>query len=133
MVKIGTRFSILNWWIGSIVMVPSRFGAPCAKLHANSLFPAFRRVAARRRAGSDSRGTHHIEHARDEAEQKKYNEPPRRDTEQPVDKPAEAGTDQHASNEFAREPKALGVARCSRRPISTRTFGRRSRTLACGA
>src|SRR5262249_42088652 len=94
-----------------------------------TLLRARRKVARRRpitdrRAGNDRRGAHHIEHARDEAEQKKDNEPPGRDTEQPVDQPADAGTDQHASNEFAREPKAPGVARCSRRPISTSIFGR---------
>src|ERR1700756_209589 len=89
-----------------------------------------RRPITQRGAGNDSGGAHHIKHARDEAEQKKYNEPPGRDTEQPAEEPADAGTDQHASNEFAREPEAPGVARCSRRPISTRTFGRRSRTLA---
>ena len=54
-------------------------------------------------------------------------------TEQPIDQPADAGTDQHASNEFAREPKAPGVTRCSRRPICASIFGRRSLTLARGA
>ena len=49
----------------------------------------------------NSGGAHHVEHTRDEAEQKKYNEPPGRNTEQAVDEPAEAGTDQHARNEFA--------------------------------
>src|ERR1700728_220843 len=127
MVKIGTRLLILNWWIGSTVMVPSPFGAQCA----TSLFPACWRVVTRRGAGNDSRRAHHVEHARDEAEQKKYNDPPGRDTEQPVDQPAEAGTDQHASNEFAREPEAPGVARCSRRPISPRSFGRRRGAPAC--
>src|SRR6516162_675983 len=127
MVKIGTRFSILNWWIGSIVMVPSRFRAQ----GATSLVPAFGSAIAQRRTGSDSRGAHHIEHARDEAEQQKYNEPPGRDTKQPVDQPTEAGTDQHTANEFAREPEAPGVARCSRRLISSSTFGRRRGTPAC--
>src|SRR5215831_8579277 len=172
MVKSGTRLLILNWWIGSTVMVPSssarqsgmtflrnvihfshlfahdlfRKPGPTFRDHALNatslvfLLPVFARTRGRVRrrrpitqcgAGNDSRGAHHIEHARDEAEQKKHNEPPGRDTEQPVDQPADAGTDQHASNEFAREPEAPGVARCSRRPISTRTFGRRARTLAC--
>src|ERR1700758_1894633 len=130
-------------------MVPSSFGAqsaaPCAISPATSfvvLLPAFLRAwgkvarwrpVSHRGAGNDSGGAHHIEHARDEAEQKKKNEPPGRDTEQPVDQPADPGSDQHASNEFAREPEAPGVARCSRRPISTRTFGRRSHALARGA
>src|SRR5271170_1287165 len=96
---------------------------PCA--NSPSLFPASRRAVAGRRAGNDSGGAHHVEHARDEAEQEKYDKPPRRDTEHPVDQPAEAGADQHASNEFAREPEAPGVARCSRGPISTRTIRRR--------
>jgi len=51
--------------------------------------------------GDDPRGAHYVKHTRDEAEQKKYNEPPGRDTEQPVDQPTKAGADQHASNEFA--------------------------------
>ena len=63
-----------------------------------------------RGAGDNSRGAHHIEHARGKAEQEKYDEPPGRDAEPAVDQPAEAGTDQHACNEFAGEPKALGVA-----------------------
>src|ERR1700741_2936521 len=127
-------------------MVPSSFGAqsaaPCAISPATSfvvLLPvllrawgkvARRRPVSHRGAGNDSGGAHHIEHTRDEAEQKKYNEPPGRDTEQPVDQPADAGTDQHASNEFAREPEAPGVARCSRGPISTRIAGRRPRAPA---
>ena len=91
-----------------------------------------RSTGIHRGAGNDSGGAHHVEHARDEAEQQKYNEPPGRDTEQPVDEPANAGTDQHASNEFAREPEAPGVARCSRGPISTRTIRRcRLGTSAC--
>ena len=109
---------IWNWWIGSTVMVliaarnlPSLFRSP---------EPCRHRVLARDHSG----GAHHIEHARDEAEQKKYDKPPGRDAEQPVDQPAEAGADQHACNEFAREPEAPGVARCSRGPIPTRTIRR---------
>src|SRR6202035_4935020 len=79
----------------------------------------------------DARRTHHIEHAGSKAEQQKYNEPPRRYTEQAIDAPAEAGTDQHAGNEFAREPKAPGVARCSRRAIFRSVVGRVVGTLAC--
>src|SRR5580693_4178046 len=65
----------------------------------------------------DARGTHHIEHAGGKAEQQENNEPPRRNTETAIDEPAEAGTDQNAGNEFAREPKAASVARCGRRAI----------------
>ena len=103
---------------------------------SSSPSPARRRVRRRRPitqrgAGNDSRGAHHVEHARGKAEQEKYNEPPGRDAEQTIDEPAKAGPDQHAANEFAGEPEAPGVARCSRRPIHTRVVGRLPCTLAC--
>src|ERR1700689_485862 len=79
----------------------------------------------------DARGTHHIEHAGGKAEQQEYNEPPRRYTEPAIDEPAEAGTDQHAGNEFAREPKASGVTRCSRRAIFGSVIGRIVSTFKC--
>ena len=82
-------------------------------------------------AGDDSCGAHHVEYARNEAEQKEYNEPPRRDAEQAIYEPAKTGPNQHAANEFAGEPEAPGVAGCSRRPIHTGVVGRRLRTFAC--
>src|SRR5579872_5392924 len=128
MLKMGTRLLMWNWWIGSTVMFHRH--APSGAT-STSLFSAVRSVVVQPGAGDDSRGAHHVEHARDEAEQNKNNEPPWRDAEQPVDQPADAAADQHASNEFAREPEAPGVARCSRRPISTRTFGRRLGAFVC--
>ena len=119
MVTIGNRLWIWNWWMGStcIVSLPSR-----AKAHVNyfrslqsrsskpglATTPA-ERITLRTPAAKPSR--------------EKHNQPPRRDTEPAVDKPAEAGTDEHACNQFAREPKAPGIARCSRRPISRRIVG----------
>jgi len=82
-------------------------------------------------AGDDSRGAHNVEYARHEAEQKEYNEPPRRDAEQAIYEPAKTSPDQHAANEFAGEPEAPGVAGCSRRPIRTGVVGRRLRTFTC--
>ena len=91
----------------------------------------FAKSAVQTGACHDARRTHHIEHAGDKAEQQKYNEPPRRYTEYAIDTPAEAGTDQHAGNEFAREPKAPGVARCGRRAILRSVIRWVFGTLAC--
>src|SRR5690348_979849 len=87
-------------------------------------------AAVKRTARHDPRGAHHIEHACGKAEQNKGDEPPGRNAEPAVDEPANAATDQHACNEFAREPEASGVAGCSRRPILTGTIGRPARLIA---
>src|SRR5579864_8939706 len=117
--------------MGSTVIGSSPPGAALQDQVLTSPLPTSRRIVSLGAAGEDSRGTHHVEHARHEAEQKEYYEPPRRDTEQAIDEPAKAGPDQHAANEFAGEPEAPGVARCSRRPIHTGVVGRRLRTFAC--
>jgi hypothetical protein len=54
-----------------------------------------------RGARHETGGTHHIEYARREAEKEKYRQPPRRDSQQAIEQPANAGTDQDACNEFA--------------------------------
>src|SRR6516225_1492884 len=75
------------------------------------------------RGGRDeARGAHDIKHARGEAEQDEYNQPPGRDAEQAIDQPTNTGTDHDACNEFAGETKSLSVARCSRCPLRARTF-----------
>jgi len=95
-----------------------------------SLLPTSRRTVSLSPAGDDSRGAHNVEYARHEAEQKEYNEPPRRDAEQAIYEPAKTGPNQHATNEFAGEPKAPGVAGCSRCPIHTGVVGRLLRIFA---
>src|SRR5579864_9296984 len=59
-----------------------------------------------------SRRPYHIHHAGHKAEQQKHDQPPRRDSEQTVKRPADGGADQNPGNEVAgkREP-----ARISRR------------------
>ena len=71
------------------------------------------------------RRAHHIDDAGGEAEQQKDNEPPRRDTQPPIDEPAEAGSDQHRGHQLGREPKA---ARHRRTVAAWPSAGRRSRT-----
>src|SRR5487761_81222 len=118
MLTIGIMSWISNCSIGLICIVVCRH-APQRKLS----FPVPAEALIEPSAGHDSRGAHHVEHARGKAEQQKYNQPPRRDAEPAVDEPAEAGADRHACNEFAREPEALGVAGCSRRPIFASVVG----------
>src|SRR5437763_7824943 len=84
-----------------------------------------------RGAGDEARGAHHVEHARGQAEQQEYDQPPGREAEPAVEQPADAGTDHDACNEFAGEPKALGVAFCSRCPLLTRTVRRVAGRTAC--
>src|SRR5262245_25291434 len=57
------------------------------------------------------RGTHHVEHARGEAEQQEYDQPPRRDVQPAVEQPADQGSDQHAADELGREPETAGESR----------------------
>src|ERR1700742_407366 len=113
MVIMGIRFVIWNWWIGSTVIIPS---PRAQEAYTSRLFIT---LVAR----NDTRGAHHVEHAGGEAEQQKYNEPPRREPEPAVDQPAEAGADQHACNKFVRKPEAPRVTGCSRLPIHLSTVG----------
>ncbi len=53
----------------------------------------------------------HIHHAGCEAEQQEYDQPPRRNSEQLVQRPADAGADQDPGYEFAGEPKPARVSR----------------------
>src|SRR3984957_821965 len=99
-------------------------------MRLRSLLPTCRRTVSLGSAGHHSRGAHHVEHARREAEQEKYNEPPRRDTEQTIDEPAKTSPNQHAADQFAGEAEAPGVAGCSRRPIHTGVVGRLVHALA---
>jgi hypothetical protein len=78
----------------------------CAGLPVPTVPGAF----VKRGARDEPRGTHDVEHARGKAEQEKNDEPPGRDAEPAIDEPANAGPDHDACNEFAGEPKALGVA-----------------------
>ena len=116
MVKISATIFDLELWIGSIVMVPSRFGANAPSRHADSLFrppDAPPRGVGRERL----RGANHIEHARDEAEQKKYNVPPGAiPSNDSISQPRPDPTSTPPTSS-AREPEAPGVARCSP-PIS---------------
>src|SRR5262249_38845839 len=73
---------------------------------------------------------HHTAQPRGEGEKEKKKDPRGRAAERAVNQPADAGTDQDACNEFAGEPEALGVARCSRCPLRTRTV-RRVAGIAC--
>jgi len=68
----------------------------------------------------------HVHHTGRKAEQQKHDQPPGRDSEQPVKRPADAGTDHDPSYEFASEPKP---ARVSRR-IGGRSAGARFKRLA---
>ena len=132
MLTIGIRFFDLE--LMDRIDLHGAFGVECVCSFGGSaglIFPVFRAGVVKRGARNEPRGAHHIEHARGKAEQEEYNEPPGRDAEPAIDEPADAGTDHDARNEFAREPEALGVAGCSRRPIRTRTIGRRARLIAC--
>src|SRR5208282_5709029 len=91
---------------------------------AGLIVPVSPGAVIKRGARSEPRGAHYIEHARGKAEQEEYHEPPGRDAEPAVNEPAETGTDHDACNKFAGEPKASGVAGCSRCPIRPRTIGR---------
>jgi hypothetical protein len=55
--------------------------------------------------------SHHIEDARDKAEQEKYNHSPRRNSKQAVDQPPNEGADKHAHHELGRETKAARECR----------------------
>ena len=121
------RHQVLDLKLVDRIDLHGAFGVECVCSLGGSaglFFPVFRAGVVKRGARNEPRGSHYIEHARGKAEQEKYNEPPGRDAEPAVDEPADAGTDHDARNEFAREPEALGVAGCSRRPIRTRTIGR---------
>src|SRR6266446_747376 len=54
---------------------------------------------------------HHVENSRGEAEQQKYDHPPRRDSKPAVEHPADASADQDARNELGRQPKPAGDRR----------------------
>src|SRR5712691_7402230 len=58
-----------------------------------------------------ARRPHHVENTRGEAEQQKYDHPPRRDSKPAVEHPADRGADQDARNELGRQPKSAGDRR----------------------
>ena len=53
-----------------------------------------------------ARCPHHVEYARGKAEQKKHDQPPRRNAKPAVEQPAQSGADQHTGNKLGGEPKA---------------------------
>src|SRR5205823_11654293 len=63
---------------------------------------------------------HHVENARREAEQQKYDQPPQRDPKPSIEHPADGCPEQHPRDELGREPKAT----CHRRRIGGRTLTR---------
>jgi hypothetical protein len=69
---------------------------------------------------------YHIHHAGCKAEQQKHDQPPRPDSEQPVEHPADTGTGQDRGYEFAGKPKPARVSR----PIGGRLTAARLRRFA---
>jgi hypothetical protein len=61
--------------------------------------------------GCDTCSPHHIHHSGCKAKQQKHDQPPRRDSEQTVERPANEGADQDPGYEFAGEPKTARVSR----------------------
>src|SRR6266849_8697724 len=79
--------------------------------------------------GRDACSPHHINHAGHEAEQQKYDQAPRRDPEHAVERPADAGAEQHRAHELAGKPKPARISRCISGRWTTTCFGRFVRPL----
>src|SRR5262249_44862649 len=71
-----------------------------------------------------SRRAHHVENPGREAEEQKYDHPPRRNSEPAIEKPADCRTDHNPGHELGREPKTPGDRR--------RIGGRRRSRAALG-
>src|SRR5262249_42585752 len=72
-----------------------------------------------------SRRAHHVENPGCEAEGQTYDDPPRRDSEPAIEKPADGRTDHNPGHELGREPKTAGDRRrIGGRTLTRATFGR---------
>src|SRR5262249_57475968 len=90
------RLSIWNWWMGSIsgsvLPSPAPAGRPLSVRWIQRVRP------------DRPRCPHHVENARGEAEQQKYDHPQRRRPEPAVEKPAATGPNQDTSNHLSSQP-----------------------------
>src|ERR1700678_514022 len=96
-----------NWWIGSAMTatVPSLLRRDADGQSAVMSFALSLGRHARIARGREACRPHHMDDAGRKAEQQKNNQPPRRDPEQAVERPADGGTDQDPGHEFAGESK----------------------------
>src|SRR5712672_2818669 len=107
-------FSMLNWWIGSIIRAVS-LGPPATPALCNQ-FVAFLTAGSVR---SDACRSHHVDHAGHKAEQKEYDEPPRRCRQQAVETPAYHRSDNDAGDQLRRKPETARHRRGSGSSVST--------------
>ena len=67
--------------------------------------------------------SHHVDHAGDEAEQNKHDEPPRRGRQQTVETPAKQRSDNNAGDQLRRKPETERHRRGSGRSVSAFSSG----------
>src|ERR1700730_927725 len=110
-------FSMLNCSIGSIIRAASlRYRRP----RRRSAFNSSGLTAGSVR--SHARRSHHVDHARRDAEQKEHNEPKGRCRQQAVETPANHRSDGNAGDQLRGKPETARHRRGSGRSVSVSTF-----------
>src|SRR5260370_14904498 len=118
---IGKVFSILNWWIGSIIRAASlRSAGHAGALH--SIRPAFR-LSTVGSVRSHARRSHHVDHASRKAEQEEHDEPEGRCRQQAVETPADHRSDDNAGDQLRRKPETARHRRGSGSSVSASSSG----------